>query len=163
MEPTAQLVQLALQAQSLDGQISALVSQVENADVALKRAQDLLKSGFTTRAAFDQAKTNADVPDDISGKPGATLVTGQQAPAVETGAAPAPKVEATSAEAVAVPAKASINWAQILGVVLQAGEALAVDIPEIILGQAVQAPVIYVYLGAHRYAIAVTATPAPLA
>jgi len=52
---------LALQAQSLDSQISALVSQMENADVALKRAQDLLKSGFTTRAAFDQAKTNADV------------------------------------------------------------------------------------------------------
>jgi len=52
---------LALQAQSLDGQISALVSQMENAEVALKRAQDLLKSGFTTRAAFDQAKTNVDV------------------------------------------------------------------------------------------------------
>jgi len=52
---------LALQAQSLDGQISALVSQVENANVALQRAEDLLKKGFTTKAAFDQAKTNADV------------------------------------------------------------------------------------------------------
>ncbi len=52
---------LVLQAQSLDGQISALLSQVENANVAFRRAQDLLQKGFTTRAAYDQAKTNADV------------------------------------------------------------------------------------------------------
>ena len=52
---------LALQAESLDGQISALISQVENAKTAYKRAEDLLKSGFTTRAAYDQAKTNVDV------------------------------------------------------------------------------------------------------
>jgi RND family efflux transporter MFP subunit len=52
---------LALQAQSLDGQISALESQLDNANVALERAKNLLKSGFTTRAAFDQAKTNAEV------------------------------------------------------------------------------------------------------
>jgi len=52
---------LALQAQSLDGQISALESQLDNANVALERARNLLKSGFATRAAFDQAKTNADV------------------------------------------------------------------------------------------------------
>ncbi|MBB4200778.1 hypothetical protein CCR94_02070 [Rhodoblastus sphagnicola] len=52
---------LALQAQSLDGQINALVSQVDNANIALQRADDLLKKGFTTKAAYDQAKTNADV------------------------------------------------------------------------------------------------------
>ncbi|PPQ39827.1 RND family efflux transporter, MFP subunit [Rhodoblastus acidophilus] len=52
---------LALQAQSLDGQISALISQVDNANVALQRAEDLMKKGFATKAAYDQAKTNADV------------------------------------------------------------------------------------------------------
>jgi RND family efflux transporter MFP subunit len=52
---------LALQAQSLDGQIKALQSQLDNADVALKRAEDLLPRGFITKAAFDQAKTNVDV------------------------------------------------------------------------------------------------------
>ncbi len=52
---------LALQAQSLDGQIKALQSQLDNAKVALKRAEDLLPRGFITKAAFDQAKTNVDV------------------------------------------------------------------------------------------------------
>jgi RND family efflux transporter MFP subunit len=52
---------LALQAQSLDGQLSALTSQLDNADVAFKRAADLLPRGFITKAAYDQAKTNVDV------------------------------------------------------------------------------------------------------
>jgi RND family efflux transporter MFP subunit len=52
---------LALTAQSLDGQLSALTSQLDNATVALKRAADLLPRGFTTKAAYDQAKTNVDV------------------------------------------------------------------------------------------------------
>lgn len=52
---------LALQAQALDGQLSALNSQLDNANVAFKRAQDLLPKGFVTKAAFDQAKTNVDV------------------------------------------------------------------------------------------------------
>ena len=52
---------LALQAQSLDGQISALELQMDNANVALDRSRNLLKSGFATSAAFDQAKTNAEV------------------------------------------------------------------------------------------------------
>lgn len=52
---------LALQAELLDGTIKALQSQLDNANVALKRAQDLLPRGFITKAAFDQAKTNVDV------------------------------------------------------------------------------------------------------
>jgi RND family efflux transporter MFP subunit len=52
---------LALTAQSLDGQLSALTSQYDNASVALQRAADLLPRGFTTKAAYDQAKTNVDV------------------------------------------------------------------------------------------------------
>ncbi len=52
---------LALQAQSLDGQLSALSSQLDNANVAFQRAADLLPRGFTTKAAYDQAKTNVDV------------------------------------------------------------------------------------------------------
>ncbi|MCI4679329.1 efflux RND transporter periplasmic adaptor subunit [Rhodoblastus acidophilus] len=52
---------LALQAQSLDGQLKALQSQLANATDALKRAQDLLPRGFITKAAYDQAKTNVDV------------------------------------------------------------------------------------------------------
>ncbi len=52
---------LALQAQSLDGQLKALQSQLDNANDALKRAEDLLPRGFITKAAYDQAKTNVDV------------------------------------------------------------------------------------------------------
>ncbi|MGO9389638.1 efflux RND transporter periplasmic adaptor subunit [Rhodoblastus sp.] len=52
---------LALQAQALDGQLSALSSQLDNANVAFQRAADLLPRGFTTKAAYDQAKTNVDV------------------------------------------------------------------------------------------------------
>ena len=52
---------LALQAQSLDGQLAALSSQLDNANVAFQRAADLLPRGFTTKAAYDQAKTNVDV------------------------------------------------------------------------------------------------------
>jgi RND family efflux transporter MFP subunit len=52
---------LALQAQSLEGQISALVSQEDNAKVGLQRAEDLFGKGFTTKAALDQARTNAEV------------------------------------------------------------------------------------------------------
>lgn len=52
---------LALQAQALDGQLSALTSQLENANVSLKRAADLLPRGFTTKAAYDEAKTKVDV------------------------------------------------------------------------------------------------------
>jgi len=52
---------LALQAQSLDGQLAALSSQFDNANVAFQRAADLLPRGFTTKAAYDQAKTNVDV------------------------------------------------------------------------------------------------------
>ncbi len=52
---------LALQSQSLDGQLSALSSQLDNANIAFKRAADLLPRGFTTKAAYDQAKTNVDV------------------------------------------------------------------------------------------------------
>ena len=52
---------LALQAQSLDGQLSALSSQLDNANVAFQRAADLLPRGFVTKAAYDQAKTNVDV------------------------------------------------------------------------------------------------------
>jgi RND family efflux transporter MFP subunit len=52
---------LALQAQSLDGQLSALESQLANATDALKRAEDLLPRGFVTKAAYDQARTNVDV------------------------------------------------------------------------------------------------------
>lgn len=52
---------LALQAQALDAQLSALSSQFDNATVAFKRASDLLPRGFTTKAAYDQAKTNVDV------------------------------------------------------------------------------------------------------
>jgi RND family efflux transporter MFP subunit len=52
---------LALQAQSLDGQLSALQSQLDNATDALKRAEELLPRGFITRAAYDQARTNVDV------------------------------------------------------------------------------------------------------
>jgi RND family efflux transporter MFP subunit len=52
---------LALQAQALDGQLSALTSQLENANVSFKRAADLLPRGFTTKAAYDEAKTSVDV------------------------------------------------------------------------------------------------------
>ncbi len=52
---------LALQAQSLDGQLSALQSQLDNANDALKRAEELLPRGFITKAAYDQARTNVDV------------------------------------------------------------------------------------------------------
>jgi RND family efflux transporter MFP subunit len=52
---------LALQAQTLDGQLNALTSQLENANVSFKRAADLLPRGFTTKAAYDEAKTNVDV------------------------------------------------------------------------------------------------------
>ncbi len=52
---------LALQAQSLDGQLDALASQLDNANVAFKREADLLPRGFATKAAYDQAKTNVDV------------------------------------------------------------------------------------------------------
>ncbi|WP_374544440.1 efflux RND transporter periplasmic adaptor subunit, partial [Rhodoblastus sp.] len=52
---------LALQAQSLDGQLSALQSQLDNASDALKRAEELLPRGFITKAAYDQARTNVDV------------------------------------------------------------------------------------------------------
>ena len=52
---------LALQAQSLDGQLSALKSQLDNASDALKRAEELLPRGFITKAAYDQARTNVDV------------------------------------------------------------------------------------------------------
>jgi RND family efflux transporter MFP subunit len=52
---------LALQAQALDGQLAALSSQFDNANVAFQRAEDLLPRGITTKAAYDQAKTNVDV------------------------------------------------------------------------------------------------------
>ena len=52
---------LALQAQALDGQLDALTSQLDNANVAFKREADLLPRGFATKAAYDQAKTNVDV------------------------------------------------------------------------------------------------------
>ncbi len=52
---------LVLQAQALDGQLSALFSQLDNANVAFQRAADLLPRGFTTKASYDQAKTNVDV------------------------------------------------------------------------------------------------------
>ena len=41
--------------------MSALNSQFDNANIAFKRASDLLPRGFTTKAAYDQAKTNVDV------------------------------------------------------------------------------------------------------
>jgi RND family efflux transporter MFP subunit len=52
---------LALQAQSLEGQLSALQSQLDNANDAFKRAEELLPRGFITKAAYDQARTNVDV------------------------------------------------------------------------------------------------------
>jgi RND family efflux transporter MFP subunit len=52
---------LALQAQSLDGQLRALDSQLTNAKTAFERAKSLMAGGYTTQAAFDQAKTNLDV------------------------------------------------------------------------------------------------------
>lgn len=52
---------LALQAQSLDGQWRALESQLANAKTAFERAKSLLAGGYTTQAAFDQARTNLDV------------------------------------------------------------------------------------------------------
>lgn len=52
---------LALQAQSLDGQLRALESQLTNAKTAFERAKSLMAGGYTTQAAFDQAKTNLDV------------------------------------------------------------------------------------------------------
>jgi RND family efflux transporter MFP subunit len=50
-----------LQAQSLDGQLHALESQLANAKTAFERAKSLMAGGYTTQAAFDQAKTNLDV------------------------------------------------------------------------------------------------------
>jgi RND family efflux transporter MFP subunit len=52
---------LALQAQSLDGQMRALDSQLSNAKTAFERAKSLMAGGYTTQAAYDQAKTNLDV------------------------------------------------------------------------------------------------------
>jgi RND family efflux transporter MFP subunit len=52
---------LALQAQSLDGQLRALESQLANAKTAFERSKSLMAGGYTTQAAFDQAKTNLDV------------------------------------------------------------------------------------------------------
>ena len=52
---------LALQAQSLDGQLRALESQLTNAKTAFERARSLMAGGYTTQAAYDQAKTNLDV------------------------------------------------------------------------------------------------------
>jgi RND family efflux transporter MFP subunit len=52
---------LTLAAQSLDAQLSALSSQLDNATAAFQRAADLLPRGFVTKAAYDQAKTNVDV------------------------------------------------------------------------------------------------------
>ena len=52
---------LALQAQSLDGQLRALDSQLINAKTAFERARSLMAGGYTTQAAYDQAKTNLDV------------------------------------------------------------------------------------------------------
>ncbi|WP_294541738.1 efflux RND transporter periplasmic adaptor subunit, partial [uncultured Rhodoblastus sp.] len=52
---------LALQAQSLDGQLRALDSQIDNANTAFERAKTLKAGGYTTQAAYDQAKTNLDV------------------------------------------------------------------------------------------------------
>jgi RND family efflux transporter MFP subunit len=52
---------LALQAQSLDGQLRALDSQLANAKTAFERAKSLMAGGYTTQAAYDQAKTNLDV------------------------------------------------------------------------------------------------------
>ncbi len=52
---------LALQVQSLDGQLRGLNAQLENATVAFQRAESLLPRGFITKAAYDQAKTNVDV------------------------------------------------------------------------------------------------------
>jgi RND family efflux transporter MFP subunit len=52
---------LALQAQALDGQLRGLDSQLANAKTAFERAASLLPRGYTTQAAYDQAKTNFDV------------------------------------------------------------------------------------------------------
>jgi RND family efflux transporter MFP subunit len=52
---------LALQAQALDGQLRALDSQLNNAKTAFERSKSLLAGGYTTQAAYDQAKTNLDV------------------------------------------------------------------------------------------------------
>jgi RND family efflux transporter MFP subunit len=52
---------LALQAQSLDGQLRALDAQLINAKTAFERAKSLMAGGYTTQAAYDQAKTNLDV------------------------------------------------------------------------------------------------------
>ena len=52
---------LGLQMQALDAQIAAVGSQLGNAKTEFERAQSLLPRGFTTKAAYDQAKTNVDV------------------------------------------------------------------------------------------------------
>ena len=52
---------LGLQMQALEAQIKGVSSQLANAKVEFERASSLLPRGFTTKAAYDQAKTNVDV------------------------------------------------------------------------------------------------------
>lgn len=52
---------LGLQLQAVEAQIKGVSSQLANARTEFERAQSLMPRGFTTKAAFDQAKTNVDV------------------------------------------------------------------------------------------------------
>jgi RND family efflux transporter MFP subunit len=52
---------IALQIDAADSDIKAVTSQLDNAQVALDRAQSLFKTGATTKAVLDQAQTQVDV------------------------------------------------------------------------------------------------------
>ena len=54
-------VKIALQLQAADAKIAALTSQLENARVELRRAQDLLVKGVTAQSRVDAAKLEFDV------------------------------------------------------------------------------------------------------
>lgn len=52
---------LGLQLESVQGQVDALLSQLENAEIELKRGEDLLQRGVTTAQRLDALRTQVEV------------------------------------------------------------------------------------------------------
>ena len=113
-QPLATIVdeKISFQLKAIDAQISALVSQIDNAKIELKRGEDLLSRGVTTVQRLDALRTQVEV---LSGQIAATEANKR---VIEQQAADGVVLAPTSGRVLDVPVTQ--------GAVLMPGEAVAV-------------------------------------